>query len=129
MLLTGLMKKPFFLKEIKITPDLGFVVQKAPHSPILPACQATALSTPFIIGRLAIKDASVDLPQIIMSALVFIASVICSTPARPTIFVQFIIFFDEILGALLKGKRFLLKKALLISFFDWEHFNKVILIF
>ena len=29
-----------------------------------------------------------------------------------------IIFFDEILGALLKGKRFLLKKALLISFFD-----------
>ena len=70
------------------------------------------------MGRLAIKDASVDLPQIIMSALVFIASVICSTPARPTIFVQFIIFFDEILGALHRGKRFLLKKALLISFFD-----------
>ena len=116
-MLTGLIKKPFFLKEIRITPDLGFVVQKAPHSPILPACQAIALSTPLIIGRLAIKDASVDLPQIMISALVFIASVICSTPARPTIFVQFIIFFEEILGALFKGERFLLKKALLIFFF------------
>ena len=122
LLLTGLIKKPFFLKEIRITPDLGFVVQKAPHSPILPACQAIALSTPFIIGRLAIKDASVDLPQIMMSALVFIASVICSTPARPTIFVQFIIFFEEILGALFKGERFLLKKALLIYFFELEAF-------
>tara|TARA_B100000674_G_scaffold133627_1_gene103255 strand:+ start:1908 stop:2234 length:327 start_codon:yes stop_codon:yes gene_type:complete len=105
LLLTGLIKKPFFLKEIRITPDLGFVVQKAPHSPILPACQAIALSTPLIIGRLAIKDASVDLPQIMISALVFIASLICSTPARPTIFVQFIIFFEEILGALLKGRK------------------------
>ena len=106
------------MKEIKITPDLGFVVQKAPHSPIFPPCHAIPFSTPLSMGRLAIREASVDLPQMIISALVLSASVICSTPASPTMFVQFRIFLEDILGALFNGKSFFFKNALLIFLFD-----------
>ena len=72
-----------------MTPLLGTVEQKAPHSAILAPCQAPPEESPFFKGKAAIIAVSVARPANMISAPVFKASVICSAPARATIFENF----------------------------------------
>ena len=86
-------------------------MHKAPHSAILAPCHAIPGSTPFIIGRAAIIAVSVVLPAIMISGFSFKASIICSAPAKATIFEHLEIISYEISGAFGKGLMFPLKYA------------------
>jgi len=60
----GMTVSPSASNSIATTPDCGFLVQSAPHSAILPPCQAGPAAKPREIGSAAIGALSVVRPQI-----------------------------------------------------------------